>query len=212
MAAGGGKSFPFHRIALVIIHEVMSSWIPAAASLLVNNKLTLGSLYVKKNYTERGLSLAKVIVWYPIPYPAWWIVWLVPLKAVPLDCFAREQKCNTRLSKQFDRPSSALEIDRLWLRIYDSYHSVCHVTGGMESRCWISGFWSLAYAPTIFVRKPVSEVPMVMWCLSYYLCWGLHYLTLTPQAWEETKWPKYFSVTFFFLFSTSPVSANGFTL
>lgn len=178
--ADSQESFPLHTIPQVVIQEVTSSWIPAAVSLLVNISRTLGSLYVTKS--ERGLNLAKAHDWFSIPHPAWWIVRPIPQKAVLLDCFAQEQKCNARLSEQFAWPSSASEIDGLWLKSYDSYHSVCHGTGGTESRSWMSGFSSLADATANFVRKPG-----MVWCLSYYICRSLHCLTLTPQALEEVR-------------------------
>lgn len=166
-----------HRIPEVVIQEVMSAWIPAAA-VFRSAFHELLEVCMWKTKTERVLNLAKVLVWYPISHPAWWIVWPIPLKAVPLDCFVQEQKCNTRLSKQFAWPSSASEIDGVWLRIYDSYHSVCHVTGGTESRSWTSRFLSLANATTNFVRKPVVVLLYQGWCDVYltifvraYIAW-----------------------------------------
>lgn len=144
------------------MQEVMSSWRPAATSLLVNIHELLEDC-IWKTTTQKRHELGQSPSCYLISHPAWWIVWPVPLKAVLLDCFAEEQKCNTRLSKQFARPSSASEIDGLWLRIYDSYHSVCHVTGGTESRSWLSRNLSLASAPTNFVRKPVV-IQCQGWC------------------------------------------------
>lgn len=121
-----------------------------------------------ENKTETTRRL--ILVWYPISHLTWLIVWPIPLEAVLLDCFAHEIKSDTGLSKQFARPSSTSEIDGLWLRICDSYHSVCRLTGGAESRSWISGFWSVANAPANFVKKHLLRYVRDGDVYLYYIC------------------------------------------
>lgn len=85
------------------------------------------SLFNTQYHTQRdelfGWSLWKLF---------YWIV-------LPMNRNAIQDCRNSLLCQDLPRKSTARDSE-----IRDSYLSVCHATGGMESRSWVSGFLSLA--------------------------------------------------------------------